>query len=211
MIGMCAMMAAVLQAPLAALMAVLEMTANTNIVLPAMVTIVVATIVTSQVFGQRSVYISTLNTLGLQYPPNPVTLHLQRIGVSAIMDRSFVRLPSSIPLARAGEVIESGVRWILVENSENDNIRAALNSADLAAFVHERDTEEKEVHLLELPGERMDVTTIDALATAAQVQDALIAAHVEACVVTRTTAPLITPITGIVTRRHLDNYRNFVE
>ncbi|MDG2277198.1 MAG: chloride channel protein [Pseudomonadales bacterium] len=211
MIGMCAMMAAVLQAPLAALMAVLEMTANTNIVLPAMVTIVVATIVTSQVFGQRSVYISTLNTLGLQYPPNPVTLHLQRIGVSAIMDRSFVRLPSSIPLARAGEVIESGVRWILVENNENDNIRAALNSADLAAFVHERDTEEKEVHLLELPGERMDVTTIDALATAAQVQDALLAAHVEACVVTRTTAPLITPITGIVTRRHLDNYRNFVE
>ena len=86
MLGMSAMMAAVLQAPLAALMAVMEMTANTAMILPAMVIIVVATLTASQVFKQRSVFISTLNTLGLQYPPNPVTLHMQRAGVTAIMD-----------------------------------------------------------------------------------------------------------------------------
>ena len=211
MVGMCAMMAAVLQAPLAALMAVLEMTANTNIVLPAMVTIVVATLVSSQVFGQRSVFISTLNTLGLQYPPNPVTLHLQRIGATAIMDRAFVRLPQVVPRERANEIIENGARWILVEENESDKIRAALNSADLAAFMEERGSEEDDIHLLELPGERMDVTSVDAQATAAQVQDALAKAQVEACLVQRTAAPMITPVVGIVTRRHLDNYRNLVE
>lgn len=211
MIGMCAMMAAVLQAPLAALMAVLEMTANTEMMLPAMVTIVVATMVCSQVFGQRSVFISTLNTLGLQYPPNPVTLHLQRIGATGIMDRSIVRLPSTIPSDKAREVISSGVRWILVESVGDDNIRAALNSADLAAFMQERGAEERDIHLLELPGERMDVAAVDAQATAAQVQEALAAAQVDACLVRRTTAPLITPVIGIVTRRHLDNYRNLVE
>lgn len=59
MLGMSAMMAAVLQAPLAALMAVMELTANPNVVLPAMVTIVVATLVTGVVFKQKSVFLST--------------------------------------------------------------------------------------------------------------------------------------------------------
>ena len=69
MLGMAAMMAAVLQAPLAALMAVLELTANPNLILPAMLIVVIATMVTGVVFKQKSVFISTLNTLGLQYPP----------------------------------------------------------------------------------------------------------------------------------------------
>ena len=93
MLGMAAMMAAVLQAPLASLMAVLELTANPNLILPAMLIVVVATLVTNVVFKQKSVFLSTLETLGLQYPPNPVTLHLQRAGVSAIMNRDVVRLP----------------------------------------------------------------------------------------------------------------------
>jgi len=211
MLGMCAMMAAVLQAPLAALMAVLEMTTNTSIIPPAMVTIVVATMVTSHVFGQRSVFITTLNTLGLQYPPNPVTLHLQRIGAMAIMDRAFIRLPATISNHRARTLIASGVHWILVEAEEDDKIRAALNSADLAAFMEERGADEDAIHLLELPGERMDVTTIDAQATAAQVLQAINKAQVDACIVQRITAPLITPVVGIVTRHHLDNYRNPVE
>ena len=48
MLGMCAMMGAVVQAPLAALMTVMELTANPNIILPAMLIIVVATLVTSE-------------------------------------------------------------------------------------------------------------------------------------------------------------------
>ena len=73
MLGMSAMMAAVLQAPLAALMAILEMTGNPNIILPAMLIIVVATLTTSELFNCRGVFLTTLNALGLQYPPNPVT------------------------------------------------------------------------------------------------------------------------------------------
>ena len=211
MLGMCAMMAAVLQAPLAALMAVMEMTANANIILPAMVVIVVATLVASQVFGQRSVYIATLNTLGLQYPPSPVTMHLQRIGATAIMDRSFIRLPTVISRERANEVVAAQTRWILVDRSDDDTVRAALNTADLAAFLDERGAEEEEIHLLELPGQRIDVTFADSQATALQVQKALSDSQAEACCIQRTTAPLIKPIVGIVTQSHIENYRNHVE
>ena len=35
--------------------------------------------------------------------------------------------------------------------------------------------------------------------------------QVEACCVTRTTAPMIRPVVGIVTQVHIDNYRNLSE
>jgi chloride channel protein, CIC family len=56
MLGMAAMMAAVLQAPLAALLAVLELTANPNVILPAMLIIVVATLTTGVPLRQKSVF-----------------------------------------------------------------------------------------------------------------------------------------------------------
>ena len=70
MLGMAAMMAAVLQAPLAALTAVLELTANPAVILPAMLIIVVAMLTVSQVFKQRSVLLTTLLQAGVNYPPD---------------------------------------------------------------------------------------------------------------------------------------------
>ena len=72
MLGMAAMMAAVLQAPLAALTAVLELTANPAVILPAMLIIVVAMLTVSQVFKQRSVLLTTLAQAGVGYPPKSV-------------------------------------------------------------------------------------------------------------------------------------------
>jgi len=65
MLGMGAMMAAVLQAPLAALIAVVELTGTPNVTLPAMLAIVVATITASALFKQRSVFRATLEARGL--------------------------------------------------------------------------------------------------------------------------------------------------
>ena len=115
MLGMTAMMAAVLQAPLAALMTVLELTANPSIILPAMLVIVFATMTASQVFRQRSVFLSTLETLGLQYPPNPVSLHLQRAGVASLMHRDFVRLPEVMGPAQARLALQQPLTWVVIE------------------------------------------------------------------------------------------------
>ena len=55
-IGMAAMMGATLRAPLAALTALLELTANPNIILPAMLAVATAELVTRLVRGQKSVF-----------------------------------------------------------------------------------------------------------------------------------------------------------
>ena len=90
MLAMGAMMGAVLQAPLAALIAVVELTGTPNITLPAMLAIVVAVVTTNSLFRQRSVFLATLEARGLIYPADPVAQHLQRTGVVGVMDRSFV-------------------------------------------------------------------------------------------------------------------------
>lgn len=204
MLGMSAMMAAVLQAPLAALMAVLELTANPNIIVPAMLVIVLATLTASQLFGQRSVFLATLDTLGLQYPPSPVSLHLQRAGVTSLMHRDFVRVAEVLAPADARAALDSKPRWLVVE-SDDGTPRCVLMASDLEAFLDQHQKDEP-INLMSLPGLRKDVATIDTQATLQQALDRLHETGVEALCVTRTSAPMIRPIVGVLTRNEIDRY-----
>ena len=206
MLGMAAMMAAVLQAPLAALMAVLELTANPNLVLPAMLIIVVATLVTSVVFRQKSVFLATLSTLGLEYPPSPMTLHLQRAGVAAIMDRRFSRLGTICSPAEAEQALNSRPRWIVVE-TEPGKVRSVLSASDLQSHLETSDATTDAIELLRIPGLRLDVADVDYRATVQEAQAALKPAGVEALCVRRMSAPMISSIMGVIVQDDIDNYR----
>lgn len=236
MLGMSAMMAAVLQAPLAALVSVLELTANPNVILPAMLIIVVATMITSEVFGSKGVFLRTLNTLGLQYPPSPVTQHMQRVGVTSVMERSIARLPPEVDVESAHKALARKPRWILVETEPGD-IRCVLHAPDLQAFLDDlparflpqviatamQDPSKSDdqlvdevmpepepaplISLLRLPGMRKDVTNVDARVTLLEAQAALNSSGAEAVCVRRTSAPLIAPILGVVTKEQIDSYR----
>jgi len=160
----------------------------------------------SQVFRQRSVFLSTLETLGLQYPPNPVSLHLQRAGVASLMHRDFVRLPEVMGPAQARLALQHPLTWVVIEAPDGAP-RCVLYASDLNVFIdqHHKDSEDP-VHLMEIPGMRKDVDVIDIRATLQQALDQLRATGVEALCVTRSAAPLITPIVGIVTREDIDRY-----
>lgn len=234
MLGMTAMMAAVLQAPLAALMAVLELTANPSLMLPAMLIIVVASMTASVLFKQKSVFLSTLDTLGLKYPPDPVTAHLQRAGVTSIMNRELVRLPAQCAFAEANEAMRDQPVWVVVE-TEPGAVRCVLSGTDLRAYLGSdpaatetapsaedaeaeapaggRDDRDENraaglVDLLEIPGLRLDVANLDYRATLAEAQEVLNELGTEALCIRRTTAPLIETVLGVVTQQDIDNYRN---
>lgn len=210
MLGMSAMMAAVLQAPLAALVSVLELTANPNVILPAMLIIVVATMVTSEVFRSESVFLRTLRTLGLEYPPSPVTQHLSRVGVTALMERRFARLPEETTAADCAAALQAAPTWVLIERRDGE-VRQLLNGADLKAFLNDqRDSAAKDqvtFNLLRIPAMRKDVASIDSRATLQQALEALRAAQAEAICVRRQSAPMIKPIIGVLTREQIDSYR----
>ncbi len=208
-VGMGAMMAAVLQAPLAALMAVLEMTANPNIIPPAMLAIAISTLIVSQVFRLKSVYLSTLNTLGLDYPPSPVKLHLQRAGVVSIMNRDFARSAALVTREEVQQTLSNNPKWVVVEDVEH--IRCILNAGDLKAFLDERQDLEEGIDLMRLPADRKDVVSIDSRATVQEAQDALSAAGAEACIVRRLTAPMIRPVVGVITQAEIASYRKVME
>ena len=207
MLGMTAMMAAVLQAPLAALMAVLELTANPSLMLPAMLIIVVASLTASVVFKQKSVFLSTLDTLGLKYPPDPVTAHLQRAGVISIMNRALVRLPVQCSMADAEAAMTDQPIWVVVE-VEPGNVRCVLRGADLRAHLESAEVDGELVDLLELPGLRLDVASLDYRATLAEAQEVLSQPGTEALCIRRTTAPMIETVLGVITQQDIDNYRN---
>ncbi|ABL99048.1 chloride channel protein [Shewanella amazonensis] len=89
-IGMTAMMGVCLSAPLAALVALLELTNDASIILPAMFVTIPAFLVAYQWFQTESVFFRQLDIMGLGYKVPPVNQGLQKTGVRALMDRRFV-------------------------------------------------------------------------------------------------------------------------
>ena len=68
-LGAVAMMGACLQAPLAALTAILELTANPNVILPGMATVMAAFLVARAGLGQLPLFVAVLVSRGLPFGP----------------------------------------------------------------------------------------------------------------------------------------------
>lgn len=85
-LGMSGLMAACLHAPLAALVAVMELTDTPASITPAIIVIACAYITSSQGLKNRSIFLQQLDFQGLMYQTPPATTVLEKIGVLAEMD-----------------------------------------------------------------------------------------------------------------------------
>ena len=208
MLGMAAMMAAVLQAPLAALLAVLELTGNPAIILPAMLIIVVASLTVSQFAKQRSVFLTTLSALGLQYPPDPASQHLMRAGVAGLMTRAVVRQPQSTSVQALRAALEAAPNWVAIHDDDGDGFRAVLSATDLAnhlAGFGDATSASHPVDLMEVPGLRKDAGVIHSRATLLEALAAFRFTGVEALCVVRGESTAA-DIVGVLTRDDIDRY-----
>ena len=113
MLGMGAMMSAVLQAPLAALIALMELTRNPSIILPGMTTIVIANISCSYIFKQDSVFVEVLRKQGLNYQANPITQALNHQGVTSLMHDDISHHQNE-DVAGYLTAVERGLNWLVI-------------------------------------------------------------------------------------------------
>ncbi|MFT4721658.1 MAG: CIC family chloride channel protein, partial [Candidatus Azotimanducaceae bacterium] len=151
MLGMGAMMGAVLQAPLAALMAVMELTNNSQIILPAMLVIIVANLTANQVFKVESIFITQMKILGLEFRQNPLSMALNRASVASIMSRSFRRVTRVISLERAQELSREKPTWLLVDSTKGPPF--ILRTEDLTLHL-KAGTDKDSIDLTEIPATR---------------------------------------------------------
>lgn len=116
-IGMTAMMGVCLSAPLAALVALLEMTNDVSIILPAMFVTIPAFLIAYQGLKTDSIFFKQLEIMGLGYKVAPVNLALQKKGVRALMDKRFVIVNNNDKLLL--EVLKRAEgRPVLVRNAD---------------------------------------------------------------------------------------------
>lgn len=204
MMGMGAMMGAALQAPLAALMAVVELTHNLNIILPAMLVIIVANMTASHGFGMRSIWIMQMETMGLEFRQNPLSMALNRASVASIMNRNFERVETVVDRDTARGVLGDNPTWLLVHR-ERQRPRFILRAEDLIRYLDENPDADN-VDLVEIPATRKDVTSVLLQATLSEALDALNEKGVQAVYVNRISAPMIDSVIGIVTREDIESY-----
>lgn len=203
LIGMAAMMGATLQAPLAALTAVFELTSNPNIILPGMLAIVTAQLTASQLFGQRSVYRMLMQLKGLDYRHEPMVQALRRVGVANVMNRNIHRSANLISREQADNLVKQNKEWVVIEE---DSPIAILPTSDLSLYLKDEsneraeDASQQDINLMEIPAKRLQVSCIDLRATADSAREHFIQEGVEALCISSTIGPDIIRVYGILTK-----------
>lgn len=215
MLGMGAMMGATLQAPLAALMALLELTANPNIILPAMLTIIIANITTHSLFKQPPVYVAMLANQGKVLNDTPLQQALRRAGVSSLMNQNFVRYNRALTAEQLETILDNQPEWIVI--SEDNTPAHLMPAAELARYLEENEVAKQEattepndaqpvIDLLAIPARRMDLTSIPREATLQEALETLHNSGFGALYVERRVTSTMKSIAGILTRDDIENF-----
>jgi len=201
-IGMGAMMAAALHAPLAALMAILELTDSPAIILPGMLAVIAATLTSHKLFHSESIFLGLLHRRGLDYRSDPVMQSLRNIGVASTMNTRFAECQAMLGKAQAQEILSNNPQWLIIQDPQQPLL---MPGSDLARHLHQLSAEESaDIDLLTIPATRQHLAPIDLRATLQEALEVLDRSHAEALYVTQTIAPLITRTYGILTRQDIE-------
>ncbi len=203
-LGMGACMAAVLNAPLAALLAVIELTHNIGIGMPAMLAIVAANLTCTGVFRQRSLHQTILRQLRRLVPDDPLNQLLHRTHVVSIMDSRVVRVPTVLSAEDRVTLLESTPTWCLV-NREGEDLYLVLGDELLQWMSQSPDSENYDVTDADI--RRWTFTNVPVQASLRRAMDAIARETVEAaCIYERSQRSAMPVLHGVVTRENIEKF-----
>lgn len=204
LLGMGAVMGGSLQAPLAALTAMMELTYSPQIIMPGMLVIVVAALTASELFRKESLFITMLKANGMDYEANPIMQTLRRIGVASVMHKSFSRTEVRIDKQKAETLLAAEPEWLLIHERQEPII--LMPAVDLARYIQEENQSiEHLIDLLQIPARRKQVAAINLQATLQEGLEILDGGSAEALYVERMNAPGIRRIYGVLTREQVES------
>jgi chloride channel protein, CIC family len=197
-LGMGAMMGATLNAPLAAMMAILELTYNPNIIFPSMLVVIAACLTTRWIFRCDGLFQHVLRIQGKFRSPEITEQLLSHTGVRGLMDRHLVEAPNELTLETANQLLNHHPHWILLRDANQ-----LLHPADLHLYLQNISHQEN-INLHEIPARRYDLARIPADANLYEALQLMNHHQVDALWVESLTddhQPL-----GIISRNKIDNY-----
>ena len=207
LIGMAGMMAAVVNAPLAALVAVLELSYNPHIIFPAMLVIVVACVTTRYFFNFGGIFNEQLKHSGRPLNLKPAPQALRRAGVRSVMDSALVIVHKDMDYEHAKQILAKKPNWLIVDEAPR---YTALRAANLAIWLETAPVEvlalEKDIDLFAIPAQRLILAAIHEDATLWEAEQAITKGQSDAVYVATAKHSVLNVMQGIVTAEHLDNY-----
>ena len=151
LLGMTGMFAAVINAPLAGLVAILELSHNPNIIFPSMLLICIACLTTRHIFHLKGIFTEQLEHSGRTLNFGPAEMALKKVGVMSIMNRNYIETRASIHIEEAKDILQKKPDWIVYRESEV----ICLNASDLANFIESNeDASDSNIELAEIPARR---------------------------------------------------------
>jgi len=206
-LGMAGMMAAVINAPLAALIAVLELSANPNMILPAMLVIVVSCISTRQLFKLEGIFTEQLRATHRLPQDKAANIQLKQTGVMSIADQKFAVAQSPVDYEKAKTYLVNQPRWIVTET--HDDIYA-MPAADLAKYLDTAPLDilslEKNIDLFEIPAQRQRMYPIHDTANLYEALKAIKEHETPLLYVSLPRSPVISRVNGIVRLIDIENH-----
>jgi H+/Cl- antiporter ClcA len=203
-IGMAAAMGAMLNAPLAAILAVIELTQSIGVAMPALLAIVAANLTNTGIFRQRSAHQTILRQLQRKLPNDPLNQLLHRTDVSSIMDRLVTRVSASIDQTEVVKLQRATLPWCLVEREQQDLFLVAGN--DLVSWLSEQVPGTEPVDITQADIRRWTIATVPRQATLRQAMDTIRGKTVEAVCVYGQGARGARILQGVVTRESIEKF-----
>ncbi|WP_316367531.1 chloride channel protein [Candidatus Thiodiazotropha sp. CDECU1] len=205
LIGMGAVMGAALQAPLAALTAIIELTHNPEIIMPGMLAIVIASLVNSELFGKSSMFHTLLEATGLNYHTDPVMQSLRRIGAASFMNRNLAQVQPQLHRDAARLLLDKNPEWIVIKGEQDQ--MALMPAVDLLRILEQRG--EEEFDLLSLPATRYELAPLRMQATLQEALELLDNSQADALYIEWYDEDHYWRIQGILTRPMIESAYHF--
>lgn len=202
-LGMAGMMSAALNAPLAALVAILELTNTPEVIMPSMLVIVCASLTARLVSHLPGLFLIGHDPRDFA---SPVRQMLNRTGVTSLMNTDIAHLSRYLPWGKAVKILTAKPQWIVVEDLGEP--RYLMRPGELARYLEEQDTalweETRVIDLREIPAHLQQLFALHAEATLQEAWMLMKKENISAVYISRPAAPLMSDVAGIITQSDLE-------